>query len=196
MTGTIVLGNKVNPTTVIPDAGSFLMARLKILESDGDARIVSRPSILTLDNLGALIDLSETFYVEAIGERVANVVPVSVGTTLKVTPHIVEINGRQSIRMVVDIEDGTIQSREIKSLPTIRKSTIGTQAVMKENESLLIGGFNQEQELKQTDFVPGLGNIPFIGIFFKKKSKKIEKRERLFLITPKILYENSILNTH
>jgi type III secretion protein C len=196
MTGTIVLGNKVNPTTVIPDAGSFLMARLKILESDGDARIVSRPSILTLDNLGALIDLSETFYVEAIGERVANVVPVSVGTTLKVTPHIVEINGRQSIRMVVDIEDGTIQSREIKSLPTIRKSTIGTQAVMKENESLLIGGFNQEQELKQTDFVPGLGNIPFIGIFFKKKSKKIEKRERLFLITPKILYESSILNTH
>ena len=196
MTGTIVLGNKVNPTTVIPDAGSFLMARLKILESDGDARIVSRPSILTLDNLGALIDLSETFYVEAIGERVANVVPVSVGTTLKVTPHIVEINGRQSIRMVVDIEDGTIQSREIKSLPTIRKSTIGTQAVMKENESLLIGGFNQEQELKQTDFVPVLGNIPIIGIFFKKKSTKIEKRERLFLITPKILSENSILNTH
>jgi type III secretion protein C len=187
MTGTIVLGNNVNPMTVIPDAGSFLMARLRILESNGDAKIVSRPSILTLDNLGALIDLSETFYVQAIGERVANVVPVSVGTTLKVTPHIVDTAGKQSVRLVVDIEDGAIQDRQIQSLPTIRRSTIGTQAVMNENESLLIGGFNSEQEIKQVDRVPGLGDLPIIGIFFKKKSTNRSKRERLFLITPKII---------
>jgi type III secretion protein C len=142
---------------------------------------------LTLDNLGALIDLSETFYVQAIGERVANVVPVSVGTTLKVTPHIVDTAGKQSVRLVVDIEDGAIQDRQIQSLPTIRRSTIGTQAVMNENESLLIGGFNSEQEIKQVDRVPGLGDLPIIGIFFKKKSTNRSKRERLFLITPKII---------
>ena len=192
VTGTIVIGKNVNPTTVIADAGSFLMARIRAMEGNGDANIVSRPSILTLDNLGALIDLSETFYVQSVGERVANVVPVSVGVTLKVTPHIVEINNQQSVHLVVDIEDGSLQDRLIQNLPTIRRSTIGTQAVMKERESLLIGGFNSEQDIRQVDGVPGLANIPFIGIFFKKKTTNRSKRERLFLITPKIISSNPL----
>jgi type III secretion protein C len=187
VTGTIVLGKNVNPTTVIADAGNYLMARIRVMESNGDASVVSRPSILTLDNLGALIDLSETFYVQSIGERVANVVPVSVGVTLKVTPHIVEIDNQQSVHLVVDIEDGALQDRLIQNLPTIRRSTIGTQAVMREHESLLIGGFNSEQDIHQADQVPGLGNLPIIGIFFKKKTTNRSKSERLFLITPKII---------
>lgn len=186
-TATIVIGKNVNPTTVIADAGNYLMTRIRLLEGNGDANIVSRPSILTIDNLGALIDLSETFYVQSVGERVANVVPVSVGVTLKVTPHIVEINNQFSVHLVVDIEDGSLQDRLIQNLPTIRRSTIGTQAVMKENESLLIGGFNSEQDVRQVDGVPGLSNIPFFGIFFKKKVTNRSKKERLFLITPKII---------
>lgn len=186
-TATVVIGKGVNPATVIADAGSYLMARVRLMEGDGDAKIVSRPSILTMDNLGALIDLSETFYVQSVGERVANVVPVSVGVTLKVTPHIIDINNQLSVHLVVDIEDGALQDRVIQNLPTIRRSTIGTQAVMKENQSLLIGGFNSEQDLRQVDGVPSISNIPFFGIFFKKKATNRSKRERLFLITPKII---------
>ncbi len=188
VTGTIVIGENVSPNTVIPNAGNFLMSRVRILESKGNARIVSRPSVLTVDNLGALIDLSDTFYIQSIGERVANVVPVTVGTTLKVTPHIIDTDKGESVHLIVDIEDGAIQESENQHvLPRIRKSTIGTQAVMGEKESLLIGGFNAESDIKQVDQVPWLGNIPVIGIFFKKKSSRLEKRERLFLITPKII---------
>lgn len=188
VTGTIVVGENVSPNTVIPNAGNFLMSRVRILEGKGSARIVSRPSVLTVDNLGALIDLSDTFYIQSVGERVANVVPVTVGTTLKVTPHIVDTEKGESVHLIVDIEDGTIQeSTNQQALPRIRKSTIGTQAVMGEKESLLIGGFNAESDIKQVDQVPWLGSIPVIGIFFKKKSSRLEKRERLFLITPKII---------
>lgn len=190
-TGTIVIGQGVNPTTVIANAGSYLMARIRLMEGDGDAKIVSRPSILTMDNLGALIDLSETFYVQSVGERVANVVPVSVGVTLKVTPHIIETNNQLSVHLVVDIEDGSLQDRVVQNLPTIRRSTIGTQAVMNQNESLLIGGFNSEQDIRQVDGVPSISNIPFFGIFFKKKTTNRTKRERLFLITPKIVSSTS-----
>lgn len=193
MTGTIVFGENVSPTTVIPNAGNFLMSRVRILEGKGSARIVSRPSVLTVDNLGALIDLSDTFYIQSIGERVANVVPVSVGTTLKVTPHIIETDKGESVHLVVDIEDGAIQETDNQQvLPRIRKSTIGTQAVMGEKESLLIGGFNAEADVKQVDQVPWLGSIPVIGILFKRKSSKLEKRERLFLITPKIISTGSL----
>lgn len=189
-TGTIVVGKNVNPATVIPDAGNFLMSRIRILEGNGDAKVISRPSVLTLDNLGALIDLSDTIYVQSVGERVANVVPISVGTTLKVTPHIIESGGVASIHLIVDIEDGSIQDdRKFKDLPTIRRSVIGTQAVMGARESLLIGGFNSESNIKQVDAVPILGNLPVLGFFFKKRSTTIKKSERLFLITPKIVSE-------
>ena len=189
-TATAVLGQNVNPTTVIPNAGNFLMTRIRALEGNGDAKIVSRPSVLTVDNLGALIDLSDTFYVQAVGERVASVVPISVGTTLKVTPHIIESGGASAVHLVVDIEDGSIQDeRKFQNLPTIRRSVIGTQAVMGVRESLLIGGFNSESDTKQTDAVPLLGSIPFFGAFFKKKSSTLKKTERLFLITPKIVAE-------
>jgi type III secretion protein C len=191
VTGKIIFGRDVSPTTVIPNAGNFLMARVRALEGRGSARVVSRPSVLTVDNLGALIDLSETFYVQSVGERVASVVPISVGTTLKVTPHIVESKGGYSVHLTVDIEDGAIQevssSSTSQSIPRIRRSTIGTQAVMNERESLLIGGFNSESDTRQTNKVPGLSEVPFLGLFFKKKSTSVEKRERLFLITPKIL---------
>lgn len=187
VTGTIIFGRDVSPTTVIPNAGNFLMSRVRLLEGKGSARVVSRPSVLTVDNLGALIDLSETFFVQSVGERVASVVPISVGTTLKVTPHIIDGPNGTAVQLIVDIEDGAIQDQSSQSLPRIRRSTIGTQAVMNERESLLIGGFNAESDIRQVDQVPGIGNVPLLGLFFKKKSTRVEKRERLFLITPKIL---------
>ncbi len=187
VTGTIIFGRNVSPTTVIPNAGNFLMARIRMLEGKGSARVVSRPSVLTVDNLGALIDLSETFYVQSVGERVANVVPISVGTTLKVTPHIIDTPSGGAVHLIVDIEDGAIQDINAQALPRIRRSTIGTQAVMNEREALLIGGFNSQSDIRQADQIPGLGNVPVLGFFFKKKSTKVEKRERLFLITPKII---------
>jgi hypothetical protein len=75
----------------------------------------------------------------------------------------------------------------VQSLPTVRRSTIGTQAVVFERESLLIGGFNSERTVKQNDAVPGLGNLPIFGALFRKDTSSVSRSERLFLITPRIL---------
>jgi type III secretion protein C len=190
---TLVRGTNVSPATVIADAGNFLMARIKLLEGKGNARIVSRPFILTQDNMGALIDLADTFYVQTTGERVATVTPISVGTTLRVTPRIVQVGGKRSIQLVVDIEDGSIQDTRIGTLPTVRRSVIGTQAVVGENESLLIGGLNSEQDTRQKDQVPVLGEIPGLGAFFSKTVASKQKSERMFLITPKIVTDPATL---
>ncbi|MES3002895.1 MAG: type III secretion system outer membrane ring subunit SctC [Pseudomonadota bacterium] len=188
---TLIGGKGVNPTTVIPDIGNFLMTRIKLMEGKGSARVVSRPSILTQDNLGALIDLSDTFYIQTSGERVATVTPISVGVTLRVTPRIVTDNDRRSIQLVVDIEDGSIQDVKIGTLPTVRRSTIGTQALVGEFQSLVIGGFNSEQSARQKDQVPVLGDLPALGVLFSKKLETTERRERLFLITPRIVTQAS-----
>jgi type III secretion protein C len=137
--------------------------------------------------MGALIDVSDTFYVQTTGERVATVTPIAVGTTLRVTPRIVEAGGKRSIQLVVDIEDGSIQDAKVGTLPTVRRSVIGTQALVGENESLLIGGLNSEQEIHEKDQVPGLGSVPGLGLFFSKSNGTKQKNERMYLITPKIV---------
>lgn len=164
-----------------------IAARIRALEGKGAARVVSRPSILTQDNLGALIDLADTFFIQTTGERVASVTPVSVGVTLRVTPRIVRDAARKGVQLVVDLEDGAIQDLKIGSLPTIRRSTIGTQALMRENESLVIGGFNAEQTLASRDQVPVLGDLPAVGPLFGRRVERSEKRERMFLITPRVV---------
>jgi type III secretion protein C len=185
---TLVRGAGMTPSSVVASAGNYVVSRITALEQLGDAHIVSRPTVLTIDNLGALIDLSETFYVQVTSERAANVVPVTVGVTLRVTPHVIDMDdGRKAVHLTVDIEDGQLQTTSVGNLPMTRRSTIGTQAVMGENQSLLVAGFNSERHTTQDDGVPGLRGLPLIGAFFSKKSGDTEKRERLFLITPRIV---------
>lgn len=186
----------VNPTTLLVDAGNYLISRIHALEGDGDAHIQSSPSILTVDNVGALLDLSETFYIRTQGERVASVTPVTAGTTLRVTPRYVPgETGRQAVQLTVDIEDGQIQDRQVDSLPTIRRSVVSTQAIVGENQTLMIGGYNTLARTERHDGVPGLRDIPLLGALFSTRSSSFQKRERLFMIKPKIISSPTIVAT-
>jgi len=180
------------PGTIGVSVGSVLAARLHALETKGQASILSRPSILTADNMGALIDLSDTFYIQTRGERVATVTPVTVGTSLRVTPRYIEgPAGTIAVELTVDIEDGRImQERQIDNLPTVRRSNISTLAVVGDDQTLLIGGYNTSQDSQQVDKVPLLGDIPGLGALFSNTSKTVLRRERLFLIRPKVVAIN------
>lgn len=181
----------LSPGTIGVSVGSNLVARLRALQTKGQANILSQPSILTADNLGAMIDLSDTFYIQTRGERVATVTPITVGTSLRVTPRYIESREGARVELTVDIEDGRIQEeRQIDGLPTVRKSNISTLAVVGDDQTLLIGGYNSSQDSEQVDKVPFLGDIPGLGIFFSNKSKTVQRRERLFLIRPKVVAVN------
>lgn len=184
--GTFGLALSSGGSTLSAAAGSQLLAQVRVLETQGDARIQSRPSVLTLDNLGALLDLSETFYVRVMGERFAGVSPVTAGTSLRVTPRL--IDGEQaSIQLAIDIEDGQIQDRQIDTLPTVRRSTVSTQAIVRHSESLLIAGYSTDQSINAVQKVPMLGDLPVVGALFSTRSVTSQKRERLFLIRPKLV---------
>lgn len=176
-------GAAITPSTVVVNGADYLVARLRLLESQGDAAIQARPSILTTENLGAVIDLSETQYIQTTSERTALVTPITAGTTLRVTPRVVQDDGNQSIRLSVDIEDGQIQAGAgTQALPSVRRGTVSTEASVREDQTLLIGGYNSMQTVKSSDKVPLLGSIPFLRGFFSSKSDSIQRRERLFLI--------------
>lgn len=184
--GTFGLGLSGSASTLSAAAGTRLLAQVRVLETQGDARIQSRPSVLTLDNLGALLDLSETFYVRVMGERFASVSPVTAGTSLRVTPRLID-GEPASIQMAIDIEDGQIQDRQIDTLPTVRRSTVSTQAIVRHSESLLIAGYSTDQAINAVQKVPMLGDLPVVGALFSTRSVTAQKRERLFLIRPKLV---------
>lgn len=177
--------------TIGLSVGSSLVARIRALQTEGQASILSQPSILTTDNMGALIDLSDTFYVQTRGERVATVTPITAGTSLRVTPRYIEGSDGARVELTVDIEDGRIQQeQQVDSLPTVRRSNISTLAVVNDDQTLLIGGYNSSQDSEQVDKVPFLGDIPLIGALFSNRSKTMQRRERLFLIRPRVVAIN------
>lgn len=170
------------------DGATALLARIRWLEGRGAAKVVSQPSILTQDHMAALIDLSDTFYIQTAGERVATVTPVSAGVSLRVTPHIVGGASPGSIQLVVDIEDGGIvYDVPLGALPTVRRSVIGTQARIVENQSLLIAGFNTSTRKNDSQKVPLLGDLPVLGHLFGKTSSEDRRTERMFVITPRVV---------
>ncbi len=175
-------------TLFIQDAGRF-SAELRALEGKGSASIIGNPSILTLENQPAVIDFSRTEYLTALAERVANIAPITAGTSLQVIPRSLDHNGRSQVQLIVDIEDGQILESQIsEDQPSVRRGNVSTQAVIAEHGSLVIGGFHGVEANDRLNKIPLLGDIPVIGkLLFQSRSREYTQRERLFILTPRLI---------
>jgi type III secretion protein C len=163
------------------------LTQLRALETDGRARFVSRPSVLTLNNTEAQLDSTSTFFVRIAGQFEVDLFDVTVGTTLRIVPHIIcEQTGRR-IKLITRIEDGRATDERVDLIPVIDRNTINTQAVINEGESLLIGGLIREEVTKIESRVPVLGRIPYVGHAFSSVRSQKQKFERLVLIRPRIV---------
>lgn len=176
---------------VIQSPSQFL-ARIRALAADQNAKVLARPTILTQDNLTAFIDLTQTLYVKVSGERVADVVPVVAGSLLKVLPRVVNEDGRNKILLQVDIQDGSLKDRSGVELPLVENSALSTQAVISENQAILVGGYNRDTSEQNEYKVPGLGSIPVLGKLFSNTSLRTQRVARLFMITPRLVPNDRI----
>ncbi|WP_161569658.1 secretin N-terminal domain-containing protein [Veronia nyctiphanis] len=113
--------SQFNPFIPANSAASFFIknadkffANLRFLETQGDASIVANPSVLTQNNLPAVIDLNQTEFLTASAERAVQVLPVTAGTSLRVTPHLIETKSGDLVQLDVTIEDGTVLGEKMK----------------------------------------------------------------------------------
>ena len=170
---------------VLGDSTQFL-SRIRALEVEGAARVVSKPHVMTLSNVEALLNTTSTFFVRVEGDEEVDLFDVSVGTTLRVTPHVFEASDGARIRLRVNIEDGSTTDQTVDAIPIIERSTINTQALVNEGESLLIGGLVREFDSDGVSKVPVLGSIPVLGALFRNTTQTSSRVERMFLITPRV----------
>ncbi|MFK8080893.1 MAG: type III secretion system outer membrane ring subunit SctC [Granulosicoccus sp.] len=174
---------------VLGDESEFI-SRVRALETQGAARIVSKPHVITLSNVEALLDTTSTFFVRVAGQEEVDLFNVSVGTTLRVTPHVVDGPDKAHIKLLVSVSDGSATDRTVDQIPVVERSSINTQALMNVGESLLIGGLVREVTSNTTSKVPLLGDIPALGALFRSNRKQSQRIERLFLISPRVNVRN------
>lgn len=179
-------GNGLNLATVVGDAADYFLAKVHALEEKGHAKILSRPSVLTLNNIEAQLEHSKTFYVRLEGREEVDLYDIDTGVVLKVTPHIIEENSATFVKLAIQIEDGELMDEQVDDIPIVKKSVVNTQAVVSHNESLLLGGYLKESNIDTVRTVPCLGKIPLLRWLFTTKYTIGEEVERLFMITPMI----------
>ena len=162
-------------------------ARVNALQERGAAKIVSSPQIITLSNVEALFDSSQTFYVRVAGRDEVDLFNVSAGTLLRVTPHVFKDGQEMRIKLLIAIEDGSISARAVDGLPVVDRSSIDTQAMVFEGESLLIGGITRQSSIDDRTQVPVLGDLPVVGALFRSTTTGASRIERMFLISPRLV---------
>ena len=173
-------------TLFVTDFQRFF-ASIEAMEGEGTASIIANPSILTLENQPAVIDFSDTAFIRAIGERVADIQAVTAGTSLRVTPRAISTSQKSSIQLIVDVEDGKLSKNDDGEAEGTSNGVISTQAMVEAKRSLVMGGFHTKESGDRERRIPILGSIPLIGKLFTSTRHETSQRERLFIITPHLI---------
>ena len=181
----------------------YLLTRVNALAQNGNAELHSKPKVLALDNTEAILENLTQFYVQVQGFQDSSLYSVTTGTSIKVTPMIVDdsaarpaagANGNpDSVMMSIDIQDGNVvPGQAVSNIPVIQQRNIVTKTMIDEGKSLLIAGFNNDQVQINKSGVPWLSNIPWIGNLFRYTDKTGDHMERFYLLTPRVVSNASM----
>lgn len=175
---------------------------LRALQTTSDSRVVSNPTIVTLNNTTAEINVGEeypipnyTYNAEQGRFEVSGFDYKPIGVLLKVTP---QVNAQGFIRLNLEPEISsrspdpvTFGGASGAEIPIIRTRKTKTQVSMKDGHTLAIGGLLDSSVGKNNTKVPILGDIPVLGKAFRSKSDDISKRNLLIFITSKVVSSES-----
>ena len=172
-------------------------ALLHALQTDGDINVLSTPNILTTDNQKAEIMVGENIpFVTGQSQSAAtgggsiltSIDRKDVGITLKLTP---QITSDDNVRLEVyqEISDITVTPWLNPNVvgPSTSKRSASTTVVVKDQQTMVIGGLIRDNVTSSTSKVPLLGDIPILGWLFKFKTTKVEKTNLMIFITPYII---------
>ena len=204
-TGPAGLAN-VNGLTVGAVKGTFTFkgveflnigALLHALQVDGDVNVLSTPNILTTDNQKAEIMVGENIpFVTGQSQSTAtgggsiltSIERKDVGITLKITPQITsDDNVKLDIYQEISAVTETAGLNPNVVGPSTSKRSASTTVVVKDRETMVIGGLIRDNVTSATMKVPLLGDIPILGWLFKYKTTKVEKTNLMIFITPYVI---------
>lgn len=180
------------------------MVDIRALIRDGKAEILSRPSVLTLDNRQAAIQVGEDIPIATSQEGMAvntnrikfDFKYLATGIMLNVRPR-VSSDGSQVSMLIDTIVSATVPGRDLEvrspdgellaTAPTVSARRVQTYARISNNTPFIIGGLVSKDRTVVQDKVPLLGDFPIIGMAFRSERTKTTKREVIIVLTPYVL---------
>ena len=160
-----------------------LDARLRLLEINGNGKIIAAPKVLTLDSQEAVITQGQEYpYFEESESGGRTVKFKKVELKLVVTPHITP-DGRVLIHLKIEKKD---VFAFVENVPILNTKEAETEFLMNDRDTLVIGGIHKTTERLSEQGYPWLSKIPFFGWLFKTQNKEHDKEELLIFISPKI----------
>jgi type IV pilus assembly protein PilQ len=202
--GQSYLANLANSYTATPSIGllvggsqAVLDAQLSALEGTGDIKIISSPKVTTLDNVKAYIKQGQAIPIitRATATEPAKVEYKDAVLQLTVTPSILP-DGRLSLKITAtnDAPDYATQTAQKLDNPPINKSEMESTVMVRDGETIVVGGIRKSTESNGENRVPFLHQIPILGWLFKSEDKSKDIREMLIFLTPKIVSDTTESN--
>lgn len=173
---------------IMGSAKFVLDAKLSAMELAGDGRIISTPKVTTLENEKATIWQGKKVPVvtPATSTNPATVRYEDADLRLIVTPKITE--DRDRISMEIDATNKDVdESLSVLGNPAINTSGVTSKIVVRDGDTIVVGGVFKTIETAGMSGVPFLSKIPVLGWLFKYEVKKKDTRELLVFITPRII---------
>lgn len=173
--------------------GNVLEAQLAALEEDNKVRILSSPSIATLDNQTAFTENgAEVPYISLDEAGNADVEWKDATLRLEITPHVID---DETLKLKILVKKDEVDlTRNVQGNPYIVKKQTETTLVTRNNETVVISGLTKRRTADGDSGVPGLKDVPGVGALFSTDSKSSDLEEVLIFITPSILQEWTMEN--
>ncbi len=166
-----------------------LNAQIALAETEGKAKTLSSPKIITRDTVEATIKQGTTIYIPYTDEQGNRTVKeVEANLELKVKPN---ITPNDMVIMTINVSDNVpdYANRVGENVPINTKSAT-TEMMVASGDTVIIGGIYKETKGESSTGVPWLSKIPFIGWLFKTESVATEKSELLIFLTPTVVYSD------
>ncbi|GEM_PF-570530 len=161
-------------------------AQIQAAESTGDGKVVSSPRIVTLDNTKASIQQGVSIPFQTFEGGDAKLEFIDAVLSLIVTPH---ITADESIIMEIAVSrnapDDTVPTPT--GSPAIAKNQAQTETLVKDGQTLVLGGIYTITKSNTQSRIPYLHRIPVIGNAFKNNQVRDSRKELLVFVTPRIV---------
>ncbi len=198
--GSEFVGNNAqffNPLTANPTAlfntSAFLLneklnleLQLQAAEVNGDGKVISSPRLVTLDNSKATIEQGVSIPFQTFENGDAQLEFVDAVLKLDVTPH---ITADKSIIMEVKVSRNAPDDSvfTLTGSPAIAKNQVDTETLVKDGQTLVLGGIYVVQKGQRQSRVPYLHAIPLLGTLFRSDEIRDTRKELLIFVTPRIV---------
>jgi type IV pilus assembly protein PilQ len=170
--------------------GALLDVRLSAGELLGLSKVIAAPKVTTLDKREAKISQGESIPYQTTSLQGTQTTFVDANLELNVTPQITSRDPKEvgkQIMMKVRATRNAVGSRSNTAGPSIDRREANTQVIIRDGETMVIGGVFIDSQNNSVTGIPYLSRVPVLGWLFKQKTEIVAKQELLIFLTPSIV---------